>query len=101
MLLACSFDSTLKNLEDPFDSELLRSVRFRGRNRAGSPPGTRYPHISSALATPAVFHSPLGHLKTLRIKAFKPVLPQEARLAERPIVFRSPPRSFESLRINA
>ena len=44
--LACPFVSTSDTLANPFDSRLLRSVRFRGRTGAISTPGTRYPRRS-------------------------------------------------------
>ncbi len=46
MFLACTFVSSSETLANPFDSRLLRSVRFRGRTGALSMPGTRFPRRS-------------------------------------------------------
>jgi hypothetical protein len=87
---------------NPFDRRLLRSVRFRSRNRANSSPSTRCPRRSPALLRCHPISTPLEVYSTLRIKAFnrlhhnKPASP-DARLsfAPRSALFRF------SLRINA
>jgi hypothetical protein len=46
----CTFDSPLKIIASPFHFKLLRSVRFRSRSGALSPPETRFPRRSQALS---------------------------------------------------
>ena len=49
MFLTCTFASATKTTASPFDSRLLRSVRFRGRTGAISTPATRFPRRFPAL----------------------------------------------------
>src|SRR5271166_1676437 len=55
---------------NPFDPRLLRSVRFRSRNRANSSPQTRCPRRSAALLWCRPISTPLQVVSTLRIEAF-------------------------------
>jgi hypothetical protein len=54
----------------PLDQRLLRSVRFRSRNRANSSPSTRCPRRSPALLRCHPISTPLQVACTFRIKAF-------------------------------
>jgi hypothetical protein len=57
MFLACTFISLPNICANPFDTELFRSVRFRGRYGATSLPNTRFPRRSPTL--PIYPRSPL------------------------------------------
>jgi len=101
-LLTCLFASTPKIFPNPFDPELIRSVPVskpaQGEINTLDPLSGA---ISSAPVTYPDLHSPSGLLNPLD-RSVRPVPSQEARLTERPIVFRSPPRFLSStLRINA
>ena len=91
MFLACTFVPTSKTFANPFDSQLFRSVRFRGRTGATSMPGTRFPLHSSTLRifprSPLPFRSSCENPLD---QSVRPVPNPEARLTRRPIVPRSP-----------
>jgi hypothetical protein len=78
MLLPCSFAFTLETPRESVRSRLLRSVRFRGRNRASSTPLTRY-----SLRSPALLR---GCLSPLPFRPFQPITRKSApdRLPGRP-----------------
>ena len=91
MFLACTFVPTSETLANPFDSRLLRSVRFRGRTGALSMPGTRFPrrsptfpnHPRSPLPLRSSFENPPD-------QSVQRTTSQEARLAEHPICLLLP-----------
>jgi hypothetical protein len=91
---------------NPLDQRLLRSVRFRSRNRANSSPLTRCPRRSPALLRCHPASTPLQVFSTLRIEAFnrlhhnKLALP-DARLFLAPLdaLFRFRPRSTLKTRL--
>jgi hypothetical protein len=91
MFLACTFVSTSKTFANPFDSQLFRSVRFRGRTGATSMPGTRFPLLSSTLRI--LSRSPLPFRPSFENpldQSVRPVPNPKARLTRRPIVPYSP-----------
>ncbi len=83
-------------LANPFDLQLLRSFRFRGRSGANSSPETRYPRRLPRFRCLGDLHSPTGHCS--RSDQSGQSLPQrKARFATRPIVLHSPQRpQFDS-----
>ena len=96
MFLTCTFASAPKTIADPFDSRLLRSVRFRGRTGAISTPGTRFPRRSPALPIhprpPLPFRSsmePSGSKRSTGSRFGKLTLPDvRLSLAPRRVLFR-------------
>jgi len=96
MFLTCTFASAPKTTADPFDSRLLRSVRFRGRTGAISTPGTRFPHRFPALPIhprpPLPFRSsmePSGSKRSTGSRFGKLTLPGvRLSLAPRRVLFR-------------
>jgi len=94
----CAFDATRKNIVNPFDLQLSRSIRFRGRYRAMSSPETRFPRRISM--PPRFRRSPLaiGPLRLCRDRptdrSVQPFPPREARLAETPDSPFAPRRAF-------
>ena len=101
--LACTFVSTSETFANPFDSRLLRSVRFRGRTGAISTPGTRFPRRSPTFLIYPRFPLPLrSSCENPPDQSVQPVPFQEARLAGRSIDPYSPPLPLSiPLRINA
>jgi hypothetical protein len=79
--LACTFVSTSGTFANPFDSRLLRSVRFRGRTGAISTPGTRYSRRSPTLPIHPRSPLPFGSsFENPPDQSVQPVPFQEARL---------------------
>ena len=65
----------------PLDRKLLRSVRFRSRNRANSSPSTRCPRRSPALLQCHPVSTPLKVISHPPDQSVQPASPQQARLA--------------------
>jgi hypothetical protein len=66
---------------NPFDPRLLRSVRFRSRNRANSSPSTRCPRRSPALLRCHPVSTPLKVVSHPPDQSVQPASSQQARLA--------------------